>query len=453
MEKGVEKGLVELLEHLSRSARRMPWLGLFKEHIGDYVDWAFSDFRTWGLHFIHKHEGKADPWLARSCVNLLGLEEGSTILDPFCGSGTFIADAPLLGVNAIGVDISPLSTMISRVKCSLMDIPLADVKEAILKLQGKTFNDSTGRRELDQILARLDDKEKTKVVDRKADALQILSAKAEIDDLSASSVVKDFLYTVLSRSIVEAFERPIKNARVVNSFLRDAAKFYLYAYVSREIMRKLNFQANTRCDIFTANAWSVKGLLGGEVDGIVSSPPYFDALDYYGFSVLPIAFLGLNGGDEQFQSRIIGSSKRSASDADLFLYDLLPESSQLLIRELLRVKREKKARVVLHYLNDMSDCLHSFSELLSEGNKVIFVVGRYHNWRFGSKDVRLDGAQVLIDIAEQVGFTLEDELHHDISKIEAGNRIREESIIIWRKGGESRGRRDPERSKHILLFH
>ena len=452
MEQGVDRGLSELLRHLTNGVKRMPWLGLFKEHIGDYIDWAFSDFRTWGLHFIHKHQGKADPWLARSCVNLLGLEKDCTILDPFCGSGTFIADAPLLGVNAIGVDVNPLSTMISRVKCSLVDIPLPDLKGAILKFRKETPIGSAWKARLNQILAGLDDRDKAKLLDKEAAASQILLIKDEIDNLSASSLVKDFLYTILSRSIIEVYEKHRSNLNIANGFLNDAVDFYLYAYASQVILRKLGFQVNGKCDVFTTNAWMVKGILSGEVDGIVTSPPYFDALDYYSSSSLPIAFLGLNSGEELLQSRIIGSNRRAASDADLFLYDLLPESGQFLIKELLRVGREKKARVVLQYLNDMCDCLHSFSEVLSEGRRAIFVVGKYHNWKLGNKNAQLDGAQVLIDIAEQVGFTLEDELSHNISKIDPGKRIKEESIIIWRKGGETPNKRDPERSKHILVF-
>jgi hypothetical protein len=453
MEQGVDRGLVELLEHLGKGEKRMPWLGLFKEHIGDYVDWAFSDFRTWGLHFIHKHEGKADPWLARSCVNLLGLEKGRTILDPFCGSGTFIADAPLMGLNAVGVDVNPLSTMISRVKCSLTDIPLPELREAILEI-GKERPSSRGHKdELDQILTELDDKDKRRILDKEAIALKILSIKEMIDGLSTNTLTKDFLYTMLSRVITTVFDKRINNVNITNGFLRDALRFYLYAFASQRILDRLNFQVNCRCNIFTANAWMVKGILNGEVDGIVTSPPYFDALDYYGSSSLQIAFLSLSGRDEHLQSRIIGSNERTASDTDLFLYDLLPESSQLLIKELLRVGREKKARVILHYLNDMCDCLHSFSEVLGEGNRGIFVVGRYHNWKLGNRDALLDGAQILIDIAEQVGFKLEDEMPHNISKIDPGNRIKAESIIILRKGGETPSKRDPERSRRALVIH
>jgi hypothetical protein len=64
--------------------------------------------------------------------------------------------------------------------------------------------------------------------------------------------------------------------------------------------------------------------------------------------------------------------------------------------------------------------------------------------------MQMDGAQVLIDIGEHIGLVLEEELPHDISKIEAGKRIKEESIIIWRKDDKAKSKRDPARSKSIL---
>jgi hypothetical protein len=47
---------------------------------------------------------------------------------------------------------------------------------------------------------------------------------------------------------------------------------------------------------------------------------------------------------------------------------------------------------------------------------------------------------------------LENELSHNISKIEAGKRIKEESIIVWKKDNIP-SKRNPERSLNIIKFH
>ncbi len=46
------------------------------------------------------------PRLARTLVNLCGLSRGKTILDPFCGLGTILQEALMLGCNVVGVEIS-----------------------------------------------------------------------------------------------------------------------------------------------------------------------------------------------------------------------------------------------------------------------------------------------------------------------------------------------------------
>lgn len=46
------------------------------------------------------------PRLARMLVNLCGVRPGGTILDPFCGLGTIMQEALVLGYNAVGVEIS-----------------------------------------------------------------------------------------------------------------------------------------------------------------------------------------------------------------------------------------------------------------------------------------------------------------------------------------------------------
>lgn len=45
------------------------------------------------------------PKLARALVNLSCVKKGSTLLDPFCGTGGILLEAGLLGINVIGSDI------------------------------------------------------------------------------------------------------------------------------------------------------------------------------------------------------------------------------------------------------------------------------------------------------------------------------------------------------------
>ena len=52
------------------------------------------------------HPSSMHPKLARALVNISGVKEGEVLLDPFCGTGGFLIEAGLIGIKAIGYDIS-----------------------------------------------------------------------------------------------------------------------------------------------------------------------------------------------------------------------------------------------------------------------------------------------------------------------------------------------------------
>src|SRR6202042_2462436 len=47
---------------------------------------------------------------------LQGAEPGEWCLDPFCGRGTTLFAARLLGLRAVGIDVNPVATAIARAK-------------------------------------------------------------------------------------------------------------------------------------------------------------------------------------------------------------------------------------------------------------------------------------------------------------------------------------------------
>src|SRR5438094_711894 len=66
------------------------------------VSWDFADARTGGgLHGIHPYPAKFIPQIPRTLIELFHPGDDSPVLDPFCGSGTTLAEAFLSGVNSI----------------------------------------------------------------------------------------------------------------------------------------------------------------------------------------------------------------------------------------------------------------------------------------------------------------------------------------------------------------
>jgi tRNA (guanine10-N2)-dimethyltransferase len=72
------------------------------------------------------HPGVMMPRMARTLVNLAGIQPGDTMLDPFCGTGGILIEADLLKVRAIGSDFDPLMVLGSRMNTDSAELMLAD---------------------------------------------------------------------------------------------------------------------------------------------------------------------------------------------------------------------------------------------------------------------------------------------------------------------------------------
>ena len=71
-------------------------------------DRAFHDWYRFVLSF--------PPHLVRKYLVKFGLKPGNTVLDPFCGTGTTLVEAKLLGIDSFGIEANPMAHFASRVK-------------------------------------------------------------------------------------------------------------------------------------------------------------------------------------------------------------------------------------------------------------------------------------------------------------------------------------------------
>lgn len=85
------------------------------------------DSKSWdgnyGPHGWHRYVGRFPPHLVRALLNHFEARPGQTVCDPFTGSGTTLVEARMLGLRAVGIDLCPLSCMLSRTKSKFPDDP------------------------------------------------------------------------------------------------------------------------------------------------------------------------------------------------------------------------------------------------------------------------------------------------------------------------------------------
>jgi len=115
---------------------------------------AFNQYIT---HWFYPYKGKFHPQMVRGLANIMGLNPGETLLDPFSGSGTTMVEGALLGLKTIGYDISPLCVLIGKVKANaihhLKKIAPQDEKFSLLREVPPTWNEDIARKLSDPVLS------------------------------------------------------------------------------------------------------------------------------------------------------------------------------------------------------------------------------------------------------------------------------------------------------------
>ena len=78
----------------------------------------------YATHGLFPYRGKFHPQLVKGLLNIVSIKPTEIVLDPMCGSGTLNVEASLLGIDSIGLDVSPFCCFMTRVKCQSLSLPL-----------------------------------------------------------------------------------------------------------------------------------------------------------------------------------------------------------------------------------------------------------------------------------------------------------------------------------------
>lgn len=125
---------------------------------------SFSQFKeaqtTKHIHRLHPYKGKFIPQLVEYFLDShtdtlkeqIFFKKGDIVLDLFCGSGTTLAVASELGLNAVGLELSIFNTMLCNAKIKSYD--LKALKNELLRLIGvlENFSAQNNIAEFEQVL-------------------------------------------------------------------------------------------------------------------------------------------------------------------------------------------------------------------------------------------------------------------------------------------------------------
>jgi len=356
-------------------------------------------------HNLFRYPAKFHPPIAGSLVEQFS-QPGDWILDPFCGSGTILVEATARGRNAIGMDWDPIAVFVSRMKTHKFDIEklrgnshqlleeLGNLERPTDEYKCRTKKDLTKEEYLNQLQAgslwvpqipNLHHWFRNYVI---VDMAKILKT---ILDMNIPATHKDFLKLCFSKiiracsnadpvpisglEVTSIMKKKEQEGRLINPFenFRQAIRGSLEATANFASAKVPGTKVTTiRCDATKCSTRTRR-----VADCIITSPPYFTAVDYYRRHQLEMYWLGFTKTHDERKKLIpnyIGRTNVSAR------HPILKETANLgpLGRELLaRLEGECKERLNAfnHYVISMTKVFHELPQVVTPEGKVVIVIG------------------------------------------------------------------------------
>lgn len=406
-------------------------------------------------HGIHSYKGKFYPQLAKGLMNIVGLKTGSVILDPFCGSGTSLLESYLNGYKGYGIDMHPLAAMISRVKTGILDVNPNVLQETTGALLGK-IEQLSGKYEQSKSEF---DKECIEEIERWFPEPVIYKLNwiiKVIEDMS-DGILQNFFKVILSDIIRQVSHQKPSDLRIRkrDRLLNDAPVFELFTkklieqfdrieqfwsirgYSPHEFLPAKSLEGDSR----NKDSYQNLGLQSGDVDLILTSPPYATALPYIDTDRLTLlTIFGINSSTRRdIEYDLIGSREILKSEKDHFEEMLssktmkLPKSTLDFIRDLyakmsasdVGFRRKNKPALILRFALDMKKVLVNCHRLLKKEGEAIIIIGD-NKTSLKGKTIRIPTTDIVNDIANNNGFKTTDTI--DIS-VTTDNMVHKKNAI------------------------
>ena len=329
----------------------------------DKIDWDFKGETTQYLsHKFHPYPARFIPQIPSTFIKLF-TEEGETVLDPFCGSGTTLVESLINRRNSIGNDFNPFAVLLSKVKTTMVSDQ--DFEYLHKKLDHiKNFiklDFSRIEERINNLPNRNQSKIFNKIVIEKLETLKdmILELKSE-----GKINLYDLCQIALSATVWSLVENG-DGIDIEDTFIR---KIHVMESALKEMQIKIK-KPHPTTKIIQGDARKL-ALDSNSMDLIVTSPPYVNALDYYRTHMYNMLWLGLDF--DIFRKNEIGGHSH-------FIYN--------------------RFRLLSEYLSDMFRAIIEMNRTLKKDKLCVIVIGN------SSLEYELiESHKYFINFAQKVGF-------------------------------------------------
>lgn len=349
---------------------------------------------------LHCYAASFGDDVARDLIKLNTPDHGS-LLDPWAGSGTGLVQARLMGLHCIGIDIDPVACLISRVALTSYRVDELDQLSAVVLEQTKFIASGLAAHDFDEVSWPLDTRFSLNGFEVIIPPIErvlfwfapvqraVLASLAGLARSFTDERLRNIVELAISSSIIRKWPNTISQAmdidhsrphRVLRPDLTVESQTEVFRRVFRDVIRNLKainaspLQHTTGAQVIEGDAGLVlQGLVPASVDYVLTSPPYFNAIDYpraHKFSQWWLwperdtlgkeNYLGLKHG---------GKDDSSVIECSTMIPSLIDEMDGL------RQSSIASYRALCKYIVGLERVIAQLYKCLMSGGKVTFVVG------------------------------------------------------------------------------
>lgn len=329
--------------------------------------WNFSEFKlnetNYVTHDFLRWYGKLTPPLVSKIINLYS-EENEKILANFAGSGTVLVESNISNRNVIGIDSSPLSNLLCKVKTTPLSI---NFESFFNELKNQKSNS----------LYPMDEEDKKWFYKKQFNDMMFL--KEKINEIKKESE-KNF-YLLGLASIINKISKV--DARCINHIVVDKNKpkidvFELFHRkiidMSESIKEYATLEKPSSVSVYSGDARKLNAIKDESIDLIISHPPYLGCINYSNIYKLPNKILGHNYENVKLND---------LSTTSLKIY---MENMGLVFDEMKRVlKKGKHAAVIIGDNRVKGNIIPTFSYFIQYANTIGFELKDIFIWELTRK--------------------------------------------------------------------
>jgi DNA modification methylase len=386
-------------------------------------------------HGLHPYKGKFYPQLAKGLLNLVGVADGSKVLDPFCGSGTTLLECRLNGLQAFGCDLHPLAAKVASAKIGILDIAPNSITESVDVLANRVAAiPPTFPRHIEQLPENSLDEIFRWFPERVVYKLDWLLGHIRA---TSTGVVTDFLEIILSSIIREISQqdpsdlrirrrkRPLKDSDVLGLFqtrlIAQMERLQRFWSIRGFCPYRMHPAHVVMGDSRDAKTFESMGIERGSVDLVLTSPPYATALPYIDTDRLSLLVLfGMSSKERRpLEEDLTGSREIQARARRILESEIesratgLPVSILDYVRSLHNAnrrhspgfRRRNLPSLLLRFFRDIQQVFLNCRNVLHSKGEALIVIG--DNYTMVNRvRKRIPTTDFLVELAEEVGLRL-----------------------------------------------